>query len=185
MSFQLFADPFTKADQLEMAGLHCGDEPFARAATAWITGSDAIDSISQYGSRVWVYRDESEAVVGFGSLGKTRWQWPPPSSDYTRLLMIPQLGIDVRYRGYPHDPEWRFSNQIMRHLIYEAQQWASEIRQEHPPKKHVSLLILQVHKDNRAAKRLYEKFGFVVTPGFERKGHLAMSHKLEIVEASD
>jgi ribosomal protein S18 acetylase RimI-like enzyme len=184
MSFQLFADPFTDADQPAMAGLHCGDEPWARAATAWINGSDVLDSITHWQTRVWVFRDESETVVGFGSLGPTQWRWPPPAGDYTRMLMIPQLGIDARFRGQPPDPERRYSNQIMSHLIFEAQEWASEIRRTKPAKKHVALLILQVHKNNIPARRLYEKFEFIAMPGFESNEHIVMSHKLGHAEAN-
>ncbi|MEX0820144.1 MAG: GNAT family N-acetyltransferase [Pirellulaceae bacterium] len=185
MSFQLFADPFTEADQSEMAGLHCGDKPSARAATAWITGSDVLDSIANYETRVWVFRNQADEIVGFGSLGPTRWRWPPPDGDYTRLLMIPQLGIDARFHGQPPDAEWRYSNQIMAHLILEAQEFAKEIQRTKPKKKHVELLILQVHKDNVAARRLYERFGFVVMPGFESNNHLVMSHKLAIPNSAD
>jgi GNAT superfamily N-acetyltransferase len=178
MSYQLFADPFTEADQPAMAGLHFGDEPWARAATAWITGSDVLDSIQKHRTRVWVFRDESEAIVGFASLGPTQWRWPPPDGSYTRLLIVPQIGIDARFRGQPPDPAWRFSNQIMSHVVFEAREWATAIRHIKPPKKHVELLILQVHRDNHAAYRLYERFGFVPMPGFESNDHLVMSHKL-------
>lgn len=180
MSFQLFADPFTQADQSEMAGLHCGDEPSARAATAWTTGSDVLDSMANRETRVWVFRNQDDEIVGFGSLGPTRWKWPPPDGDYTRLLMIPQLGIDARFHGQPPDPEWRYSNQVMRHLIHEAQAWAADIRKTRPPKKHVKLLILQVHKDNTPARRLYEKFEFVAMPDFASHDHIVMSHNFAI-----
>ena len=180
MSYQLYADPFTDADQAEMAGLDCGDEPWARAATEWITGPDALDSIAKYGTKVWVFRDEADAVIGFGSLGPCRWRWPLPDGSYTRLLIIPQVGIDSRYRGQPRDPEWRFSHQMMRHLIFEAREWASQIRNTKSAQKHVDLLVLQVHKDNHAARCLYEKFEFIATPNFERNAHVIMSHKLAV-----
>jgi RimJ/RimL family protein N-acetyltransferase len=180
MSFQLFADPFTEADQPAMVGLHCGDEPWARAATAWITGSDVLDSRHNHRTRVWVFRDDADSIVGFASLGPTQWRWPPPDGRYTRLLMVPQLGIDARFRGQPPDPAWRYSNQVMSHLIFEAQEWASEIRRTKPAKKHVKLLILQVHKDNLAARRLYEKFDFIAMPNFESRDHIVMSHKLAV-----
>ena len=185
MTFQLFADPFTDADQSAMTGLHCGDEPWARAATAWITGSDVLDSIRNHHTRVWVFRSESNSIVGFASLGPTRWRWPPPDGSYTRLLMVPQLGVCERFRGQPPDPAWRFSSQIMSHVIFEAQEWASEIRKTKSAKKHVELLILQAHKDNRAAYRLYERFGFVAMPDFESSNHIVMSHRLVTPEKTN
>ncbi len=52
----LFADPFTAADQQFLAGLCCGDEPWAQAATEWIKSSEVLDSIDRYDTKVWVYR---------------------------------------------------------------------------------------------------------------------------------
>lgn len=184
MSLELFADPFTDADQSEMAGLHCGDEPWARAATAWITGSDVLDSIRNYGTRAWIYRDSNDAIVGFGSLGPSQRRWPPPDGGYTRMLMIPQLGIDAKFRGKPPDPIWRYSHQIMEHLLAEANDWAEDIRKTKPARKHVELLMLFVHRDNVAAQRLYEKYEFVALPHFESKDHIVMSQRLASCNAS-
>ena len=178
MSFQLYADEFEESDQQEFARLNCGDEPWARAATEWIQGSDVVDSIKQHGTRVWVFRTEADEVIGFGSIGPSQWQWPPPDGERGRQLMIPQLGISIEFRGQPPDPKFRFSNQIMEHLIEEADQWAAEIRKTKPPKKHVKLLILHVHRDNASAQRLYQKFDFVRLPEFERNNHFAMYRRL-------
>ena len=70
----------------------------------------------------------------------------------------------------------------MRHLIFKAQEWASEIRTTKPAKKHVELLMLQVHKDNLAAHRLYDNFDFVAMSNFENNDHIVMSHKLAVLE---
>ncbi len=70
----------------------------------------------------------------------------------------------------------------MSHVVFEAQEWAAEIRRTRPAKKHVEQLILQVHKENLAAQRLYERFGFQAMPGFESDNHIVMSHKLAIPE---
>ena len=84
----LFADEFTAADQSFLAGLHCGDEPWSRAATEWITGSEVIDSIEQNQTKVWIYRNSEadDAIVGFSSLSATGWlKWPPPDGKRSRL----------------------------------------------------------------------------------------------------
>lgn len=179
--YQLFADKFTPEDQPLMAGLHCGDEPWSRAATQWITGSDVLDSIEKHGTSVWIYRDGHDAIVGFASLAATQWQkWPPPDGKRSRLLYIPQLGIDEKYRGFPPDHEWRYSRQIMEHLIFKARKMALEIRDAKPPSKHVELLTLKAHRENIPAQKLYERYGFVLLEGFEDDQHLVMSHRLNL-----
>jgi ribosomal protein S18 acetylase RimI-like enzyme len=96
------------------------------------------------------------------------------------LLYIPQLGLDQRYRGFPPDPDWRYSNQIMEHLIGQAIKYALQIRAEKPPSKHVDLLTLKVHRHNIAAQKLYRRFSFDLLHGFEDKEHLMMFHKLDL-----
>ena len=117
------------------------------------------------------------------SLAATGWQkWPPPDGKRSRLLYIPQLGLDQKFRGYPPDPEWRSSIQILEHLIGEAKFLAKQIQQEKPPGKHVGLLTLKVHRENAAARKVYERYGFELLPGFEDNEHFVMSHRLELGE---
>lgn len=179
----LFADEFTATDQPFLAGLSCGDETWSLAATEWITSSEVLDSIEKFRTKVWVYRnsEEDDAVVGFSSLAATGWQkWPPPDGKKSRLLYIPQLGLGRQFRGHPPDPEWRYSNQILEHLIGRAKELAKEIKEEKPPSKHVDLLTLKVHRDNIAARKVYERYEFELLPGFEDNEHLVMSHKLDL-----
>lgn len=181
----LFADEFTAADQPFLAGLRCGDEPWAQAATEWITSSEVLDSIEKHGTKVWLYRnaEADDAIVGFSSLAATGWQkWPPPDGKRSRLLYVPQLGLDQKFRGHPPDPEWRYSNQILEHLIGEAKLLAQQIQQEKPPSKHVDLLTLKVHRENAAARKVYERYGFELLPGFEDNEHLVMSLRLDTGE---
>ncbi len=168
----LFADQFTPADQSYLAGLHCGDEPWSQAATEWITSAEVLDSIENYQTRVWIYRNSEadESIVGFSSLAATGWQkWPPPDGKRSRLLYIPQLGLDRKFRGLPTSPEWRYSNQIIEHLIGQAQSLAKQIKDEKPPSKHVDLLTLKVHRANIAAQKLYSRYGSELLDGFEDK----------------
>jgi ribosomal protein S18 acetylase RimI-like enzyme len=96
------------------------------------------------------------------------------------LLYIPQLGLDHGYRGFPPDPYWRYSNQIMEHLIGEAKKFALQIRVDKSPSKHVDLLTLKVHRHNIAAQKLYSRYSFELLDGFEDKEHLMMFHKLDL-----
>lgn len=179
----LYADEFTAADQPHLAGLHCGDEAWSMAATEWINGSEALDSIDKFQTKVWIYRnsEEDNSIVGSSSLASTGWQkWPPPDGKRSRLLYIPQLGLDKRYRGFPPDPDWRYSNQIMEHLIGQAKKLALDIRDAKPPSKHVDLLTLKVHRNNLAAQKVYNRFAFELLDGFEDNEHLMMFHKLDL-----
>lgn len=179
----LFADEFTPADLPFLANLHCGDEAWSRAATEWIRGSDVIDSIEKHGTKAWVYRysEADDSIVGFASLSATGWmKWPPPDGKRARLLYIPQLGLDHKYRGKPASHEFRYSNQIIEHLLGHALKAAEQIREDKPPKKHVELLTLRVHRDNIPAQKLYQRYGFEFLPAFDENDQLAMQLRLAL-----
>lgn len=163
---QLYAVDFTEADQARLVGFSCGDEIWSRHVTEWIVGSDALDSIKRYKTRVWLFETEDQTVVGYGSLGTSRWHWPPPDGPKAKVALIPMLGIDARFRGEPADPERRYSRQIMSHLIAEAQSVAREWNGD--PKERPQWLVLQVHRDNDRAIRFYENCGFDLIPDVER-----------------
>ncbi|KLU02291.1 hypothetical protein RISK_005357 [Rhodopirellula islandica] len=147
----------------------------------WINGSEVIDSIESQQTKVWVYRNSEadDSIVGFASLTVTGWwRWPPPNGKRSRLLYIPQLGLDHKYRGKPRSPEFRYANQIMEHLLGQAVVAAKQIQEDKPPKKHVELLTLRVHRENAAAQKLYQRYGFEFLPAFDENDHLAMQHRL-------
>jgi hypothetical protein len=174
--YQLYSDELTESDLPDLMDFDCGREPWARAATEWLLGSEVWQSIEKRATKVWLYRTAADVVVGFGSLGMTRRRWPPPDGGYANLLIIPMLGMDYRFHGQPPDPVRRYSNQILSHLRYEAKRLLAE----HLAASHgmLPLLALYVHKDNRAAIRLYEKFGFAAEPNVSRDDLLLMVQKL-------
>ncbi len=178
--YQLHADEFTEDDRSELINLNCGDEPWARAATQWMIGTEVRDSIEKYRTRVWLYRNDQGVIVGFGSLGTTRRRWPPPDGGYTNLLIIPMLGIDYHFHGQPPDPQQRFSNQILSHLRYEAIQFIKS--DQDSGRLTLPLLLLYVHRENGRAIRLYEKFGFIAEPAGARGDLLIMIQKLPTKE---
>jgi GNAT superfamily N-acetyltransferase len=164
--YQLYAVEFQETDQARLADFSCGAESWSKCATEWIRGSDALNSMTKWGTRVWLFETEGGDLVGFGSLGASRWRWPPPDGPHASVALIPMLGIDVRFHGQPDDPEWRYSRQIMSHLIAEAERTASEWRGK--PSERPEWLVLQVHRDNSRAIRLYQNCGFELIPGVER-----------------
>ncbi len=169
---QLYAVPFTEADQARLAGFSCGDEPWSRHVAEWILGSDVFDSMKR-GTRVWLFENATGEIVGFGSLGMSTWKWPPPDGAKSTLVLIPMLGIDQKFHGEPPDPDWRYSRQIMGHLIAEAQALARG--QTDDTSNIAPWLVLMVHRDNTRAIRFYEQCGFEVIPGIVRRNdHLVM-----------
>lgn len=161
---QLYAVPFTEADQARLVGFSCGIDVWSRHVSEWLLGPDVLDSMKR-GTRVWLFETEEKEVVGFGSVGLSTWKWPPPKGPPTTIALIPMLGLAERFHGQPPDPEWRYSRQIMGHLIAEAQQRATG----------VSWLVLMVHRDNVRAIRFYEQCGFELIHGVERRNnHLVM-----------
>ncbi len=169
---QLYAALFTEADQQRLAGFSCGEEAWSRHVSEWIKGSDVLDSMAR-GTRVWLFETEENEVVGFGSLGISQWRWPPPDGLRTTIALIPMIGIDVRYHGKPVDPVWRYSRQIISHLIAEARQLALEWPDDSTTRPQ--WLVLMVHQDNPRAIRFYEQAGFELIAGVVRRNnHLVM-----------
>ncbi len=171
--YELSAEFFTEADRGDLIGFSCGESVAGKACTEWIQGSDVVDSMKR-GTVVWIYRNEADEVVGFGSLGPARWRWPPPNGNFTNLAIIPMLGIDERFQGQPADKQWRYSHQIMNHLIYEAHELSVHA------KKPLEWLLLLVLPGNERAIKLYEQFDFELIPNVTRgqAGSRVMKHRL-------
>lgn len=169
---QLYAVEFTEADQARLVGFSCGDEPWSKHVTEWILGSDVLDSMKR-GTRVWLFETAAGEVVGFGSIGTSVWRWPPPGGERATIVLIPMLGIDVRFRGEPADPDWRYSRQLMGHLLAEGQEiargWSGDTARK------PQWLVLMVHRDNARAIRFYKQCGFELIPDVVRRNdHVVM-----------
>jgi len=170
---QLCAVEFTAADQPRLVGFSCGVEPWSLHVTDWIRGSDVLESMTKWGTRVWLFETPTGDVVGFGSVGTSQWRWPPPDGAKTTIVLVPMLGIDARYRGQPPDPTWRYSRQLMSHLIAEGQRTAREWNGDAETKPQ--WLVLMVHRDNTRAIKFYEQCGFELIPNVvRRKDHFVM-----------
>ena len=165
---QLYAVAFTEADQARLVGFSCGDELWSRHVTEWIHGSDVIDSMER-GTRVWLFETDQGEIVGFGSVGTSVWRWPPPDGARANLVLIPMLGIDMRFQGKPADPEWRYSRQIMQHLIAEGQKIAREWPEDFGQRPQ--WMVLMVRNDNARAIRFYEQSGFELIPNVVRRNN--------------
>lgn len=83
-------------EQPQVQNFTCGKAPWQSIVSDWLKGqppSDSvIESITKRGTRVWIYFDLNNELVGFGSLGKSVWKYPGPR-DKLRLICIPMLGV--------------------------------------------------------------------------------------------
>jgi RimJ/RimL family protein N-acetyltransferase len=141
--------PFAPELLADLGELDCGEEPYQKELAVWLQ-QDASAALAR-GTKVWLYVNEATEVVGYGSLGQTRWKYPDPDSPKAALLVIPAVALRRPFWGKPEGPaEDRFSSQIMRHLLTEALAWPGTL----------PALGLFVHPDNHAARKLYERFGF-------------------------
>jgi GNAT superfamily N-acetyltransferase len=133
----------------EVRKFDCGDEPYQKELASWLL-NDASPALAR-GTRVWLYVNEANEVVGYGSLGQTRWKYPEADSPKSTLVIVPAVAVRRPFWGKPDGPpEDRYSSQIMRHLIAEALAWPGSL----------PALGLFVHPDNQAAIKLYQRFGF-------------------------
>jgi GNAT superfamily N-acetyltransferase len=131
----------------------------------WIQADPAMKDGALFwvrkGTEVWMYADENDEVIGYGSL--CRSQWPDhgvlekvPKTKAVPISLIPAVGIDKRYQGGPPGAERneRYSHKILQHLIRAARNHTD--RQPY--------LGLYVHPDNVKAIALYRREHFIDFP---------------------
>lgn len=145
--------PFT-AEMLDgVRDFNYGDQPYQKELADWIC-NHAARALGR-GTKIWLYRNSTPDIVGYSSLGLTRWHFPEPTSPKTELVIVPAVAIRQCYWGKPEGaPDTRYSSQIMRHLLDEARAWPGRL-------PGVGLF---VHPDNHAAIKLYARFGFQPFP---------------------
>lgn len=156
--------PFTADALPAVTGFDCGDAVWERQVSDWIragVGSGGAADAIAFGVRVWLYRDPSGELVGFGSLAEAPHLPPTTGAPPPAASVIPFFGIDRRFHGQPPGPrEQRFAYRIFRDLLDEA----TKLRDTRP------LLILEVDTENTRAERFYrDSFGFtdISAPEFD------------------
>lgn len=134
----------------EVRDFDYGGEPYQRDLGEWMR-TEAVPAMER-GTKVWLYVNQAGEIVGYGSLGVTRWKYPDPSSRRIELVIVPAVALRQIFWGKPDgaDKDDRYSSQIMRHLLEEAKNWPGRL----------PAVGLFVHPDNQAAIKLYERFGF-------------------------
>lgn len=143
-------------NQVDVEDFSCGDDPWCIAANNWIRGDSVRRSIAR-GTQVWLYLRGDNALVGFGSLGRTRWQ----AMGQANLMLIPQLAIAAEFQGRQpqHVPrEERYVHQVMNDLLTKAVAY-----------NDIHFVVLEVHESNVRAINLYQSYNFTVLPDRVRK----------------
>jgi hypothetical protein len=122
---QLRVVPFTADMLANLGGFDYGAEPYQQELAQWIL-VDAVVALGK-GTKVWLYGNQGGEIVGYGSLGTTRWKYPDPNSARRDLVIVPAVAVRKQFWGKPDGPrEERYSSQIMRHLILEADAWPGQ-----------------------------------------------------------
>src|SRR5712691_4411166 len=93
---------FTPDLLAEVQEFDCGVEPYQHELAVWLL-RDAV-AASARGTKVWLYANQADEVVGFGSLGLTRWKYPQADSAKLGLLIIPALAVRRVFWGKPPGP---------------------------------------------------------------------------------
>jgi hypothetical protein len=152
-------------------GFSCGPEDYAREVAEWIQGargtSGALDDMENLETEVWLYETEDGDLVGFSSLGVTEMRYPNPSkSRPVPVLVVPNFGIAVAYRGFPpgSDKSKRYSRLIFADLMEKASR--------HP--SGLNIIGLVVHPVNTGAIKFYADFGFRPFGKPRRDGYIRM-----------
>jgi RimJ/RimL family protein N-acetyltransferase len=149
MEETLVAIEFTEELLPHVQAFACGDESYERELADWIR-EHALAAIAR-GAKVWLYANQAKEVVGFGSVGVTRWKYPEGSRKRAALAVIPAVAIQKPFWGKPDGPpEGRYSTQILHHLLAEAARLPLD----------VPVIGLFVHPDNARAIKAYERAGF-------------------------
>jgi ribosomal protein S18 acetylase RimI-like enzyme len=137
----------------------CGDEAWEKPLAHWLKAPATVKNGALYEMRkrkgmlqVWLHVNGANEVVGYSSIGLSRWEWPTKDDPRVPISVIPYLAIQKRFWGQPKDDPPRYAAQILDHLIFEACKYTD--RQP--------LLGLFVDPRNQRAINAYRKAGFAV-----------------------
>lgn len=152
---------FTEQDFDAVQGFACGNEPWELYLAQWITNTAVQDErtivdLLRDGTKVWLYYAGQGNLVGYGSLGVTRWKYPEPFGPTTATIgVIPAVAVSSAYQGQPlGDWRQRYSTEILMDLITTATQNYSAGVFPDPA------LGLFVDTRNVRAKTVYTRLGF-------------------------
>lgn len=149
----------------------CGSSIPAEYAAAWIKAAPsckgALHSIREHGNSVWLYYARQD-LVGFSSLGTTRWRIPPPDGPRREAGFLPMLAVATQFQGKACGRQkLRYSDAILSDTIKRARE------------RGFRELCLFVHADNARALRLYQRHEFQAIGDADERGLLRMLKLLD------
>jgi len=155
----------------EVVGFDCGSDPWQLEVGKWLSapvelGRDSAAWCCANDTSTWLYRlQETNELVGFGSLGQTVWR---VDKDKHPVQILPNVALAKSFHGQPADadPVNRYSRAVLRDLLREA----FERHRAGAP----ALFGLFVHPNNIAAIRLYQAFGLQLFPQPAKSGYRQM-----------
>ena len=113
--------PFTPQLLSFVQDFDCGDEEWERPLAAWIkaapddaNGTLHLMSDPKHELQVWLHVNDRRQVVGYSSLGKSKWRWPDPQDKRVPISVIPNVAIQKRFWGLPENDPPKYSTQAPR-----------------------------------------------------------------------
>jgi ribosomal protein S18 acetylase RimI-like enzyme len=156
MSGLLTKVSFDKSRLPDVSTFECGDvgEPWCDDVSNWIKSDEGVlVDMARFKTKVWLYHNAEGQLVGYGSLGISKWEWPDMASPRTKVHHIPYFGVDKAFHGLPAGPpEGRYGAVIIRDLIEEA-------RARHAP-DITPIITLFVDERNHPAIKFYRRNEF-------------------------
>jgi ribosomal protein S18 acetylase RimI-like enzyme len=152
--------PFSEADigLPEVQAFDCGGNPWDIEVADWIKArsgdNSVLEDMKQFGTEVWLHRDEDGQLVGYSSLGQTKYTWPVGTKKKEIVSVIPFIGVQKQFQGEPRDakdPNDKYAYQILDDLLC----YAAGKMDRFP------LLALSVDERNTRAIEFYWRRGFV------------------------
>ena len=124
MAYDLRAQPFSESLLADVRDFDCGDERWQVEVARWIKDASADDCAVTWmrrGTKVWLYRTDEGELVGYGSLGTTKWRVVRDAPRQS-VSIIPGIAVQRRFQGEPKQvpPDERFAYRIVADLISKA-----------------------------------------------------------------
>ena len=128
MTRLLTKKPFTEADleMPEIQAFDCGPDRWDIEVATWIKSASGdnsvIEDMKRFGTEVWLFRDDQGKLVGFSSLGQTKYTWPVGSKKKETVNVIPFVGVHKDFKGEPKEAERddKYAYQILDDLLAET-----------------------------------------------------------------
>jgi len=159
--------PFSVHLSSRVTDFDCGSEPWESELSRWITApeterGEGLWCIVKRKTRVWLYENLTGELVGYASLGDSKWDFPEQKSasgeiSFRRMpiQIIPAFAIQRAFWGQPQGvpSDQKYSRLILKHVINVAIERI--VVEDAAP-----ILGLFVHQQNPKAIHIYRSLGF-------------------------